>query len=385
MHILIIPSWYSTEKNPIRGSFFLDLAVALAHYGHQVGMLVPPSRFRTLHGLSEAVSHWRKSPTDIVITQDSEIPVYRMPWWGWIGSINLKQRVKWSLEVFDRYVSEQGRPDIIHGHSILYGGYLAAEIAHARGLPSIITEHNTGFIANQLQLGQRHTVRHSIAKTAKVLAVAPALAAALQHYTNQAIEIVGNVVDTDFFQPATETLNPSPFIFTIIGTLSKRKAQDNLLRAFATKFKDQDCMLHLAGDGPKRKNYEDLSRQLGIEGQVKFHGILNRAAIRELLQKTHVLVSSSHLETFGVTLIEAMACGIPVVATRSGGPEYIVDADSGLLVPTDNILALADALSQIRENYAAYHSEKIRANVIERFSETAIALQLTGYYESLIG
>jgi L-malate glycosyltransferase len=384
MHILLIPSWYATPRNPIRGSFFLDQAVALTHAGHQVGMLVPPSRLRTLHGLREVGSFWHKSPSDISVTMDAGIKIYRMPWWGWVGSVNIARRVELALQVFERYCEEQGTPDILHGHSILYGGYLATKIGQVHQIPSIITEHHTRYLANQLQWGEAKATTHIMERTNKILAVAPGLAQTMMRFVNRPVDVVGNVVDTNFYTPQPDNIPLSPFVFTVVGTLSKRKAQDVLLQAFALTFQQQPVELHIAGTGVKRRNYQQLAKKLGIASQVHFHGALSRTAVRDLLQKSHVLVSSSYIETFGVTIIEAMACGKPILATRSGGPEYFVDEKSGVLVPVGDIDALAEGLKRIKENYSAYNPHEIRQIVVNRFSENAIAQALTTHYKSLL-
>ena len=81
--------------------------------------------------------------------------------------------------------------------------------------------------------------------------------------------------------------------------------------------------------------------------QVEFPGLLNREEVRNIIQESHVVVSSSIIETFGVTLIEGMSCGKPVIATRSGGPEEFVTPEVGILIPTDDITALANAMKSM--------------------------------------
>ena len=123
--------------------------------------------------------------------------------------------------------------------------------------------------------------------------------------------------------------------------------------------------------------------RLGIQDQVDFLGQLSRAGVRELIERSNVVLSASDQETFGITLIEAMACGKPVIATRSGGPEDIVNKLNGLLVPTGDAGALAAAMSQMVSDYNHYDAALIRAECVKKFSETAIINQLDAVYREV--
>ena len=106
-----------------------------------------------------------------------------------------------------------------------------------------------------------------------------------------------------------------------------------LIRAFSKAFKDQPKVnLTIVGDGPEYNNLNNLIKTLKMEKQISLYGSANREEVKMLLQKSDAFVFSSQYETFGVVLIEAMACGLPVVATKCGGPESIIDSDKvGLL------------------------------------------------------
>ncbi|MDQ7025364.1 MAG: glycosyltransferase [Anaerolineae bacterium] len=384
MHILIVPSWYTSSQNPIRGSFFRDQALALHHHGHQVGMLVPPSRFRTFNGLREFIANWHKRSTDISISNDEGIMTYRMPWWGWLPSVMPQLRGNLFLRLFDEYCVNHGVPDILHGHSILYGGYLAAYIGQRRKIASLVTEHSSLFLTSGYQLGHQPFIRYTLSHVDKVLAVGESLVRALQVYNPHInVDIIGNVVDTNLFVPPSTLPPPVPFIISIFGRLDHNKAQNLLLQAFAQALKGKDAQLHIVGDGQMRKQYERLCSQLALGSQVTFFGQLPREAVIRMMQESHVVVSSSTIETFGVTLIEAMACGKPVIATRSGGPEYFIDDSDGLLVPSGDVESLAQAMLTMYVQHSQYDAQDIRARCIARFSEEAIAQQLETLYEEL--
>ena len=102
------------------------------------------------------------------------------------------------------------------------------------------------------------------------------------------------------------------------------------------------------------------------------------------MQKCDVLVSSSVVETFGVTLIEALASGKPVVTTDSGGPSDIVNDDVGILVPQKDPEALADAIEYVLNHYEEYCAQKLSQYAKERYSYEAVGQQLSKIYRTLI-
>ncbi len=386
MHILVIPSWYSTPRNPIRGSFFREQALALHKAGHRVGLLVPPSRLRTLNGLSEVARYWRRPASALDITNDSGLATYRLPWWGWQGSALPSWRGKLMLTAFDRYCREQGRPDVIHAHSILYAGYTAVAIKQARGVPVVLTEHAFNYLSPLwIMPDQRPRIRRTLAHSDAVLAVSAALGRALESYApGVRVNEIYNIVDTTMFRPPDQEPPRQPFTFAIVARLLRNKGHAELLRAFAAAFRGQPARLLVGGDGPQRRRLERLSARLAIAGQVEFLGALSRQRVRETLWRSHAVISASRFETFGLTLAEAMACGRPVIATRSGGPESFVTPETGLLVPVNDVDALAQAVRQMAANYDSYSPAHIRAYCVERFSEAAVVSQLEAIYADAV-
>ena len=105
----------------------------------------------------------------------------------------------------------------------------------------------------------------------------------------------------------------------------------------------------------------------------------------EELARVQALVHPSRYETFGVAIVEALAMGRPVVATRCGGPDGIVTARDGLLVPVDDVEALARAMRELREHIDRYDAPAIRQACLERFGEGAVVARLRETYEAVAG
>jgi len=160
--------------------------------------------------------------------------------------------------------------------------------------------------------------------------------------------------------------------------LNNGKGFDTLLKAFRIAAgKYTDSRLLIMGDGPERSNLTALAERLGLKGRVEFYGAYVRKEFAEALGESDAFVLASRGETFGVVCIEALACGLPVVATRCGGPEDFVNEANGLLVPVDDAEAFAKAMLEIRENIGSYDSAAISRFARETFSARAVAEKLT--------
>jgi glycosyltransferase involved in cell wall biosynthesis len=145
-----------------------------------------------------------------------------------------------------------------------------------------------------------------------------------------------------------------------------------LLHAFsriASAFPDVQLML--VGDGPLRADLEQLASELQLRDRVVFAGAKDRADVVEMLHGCSIFALPSRSEPFGIAVVEAMACGKPVIGTRTGGiPEIIDDGEDGLLVEPDNPDQLAEAIlrllsdASLRERMSARGPSKVRSKFL---------------------
>ncbi|MDP4188777.1 MAG: glycosyltransferase, partial [Bacteroidota bacterium] len=163
------------------------------------------------------------------------------------------------------------------------------------------------------------------------------------------------------------------------------KGYDILLKAFAQLVSQNhnSFRLIIGGEGKEKKYLQRLAVRLKIGDKVTFTGNLDRLQVRQNLQMANVFVHPSRLESFGVVLIEAMACGLPLITTRCGGPEYIVTPETGLLVEPDNSGKLSDAMSYFVQNYNNYNRDGIRKFAMEHFNQHDVALQYLSLFKQL--
>lgn len=389
MHILIIPSWYPKRPDEIRGSFFRDHALALSKYGHKVGVVYPE-----LTSLRPPDT-WQKVFRADEITTDEGMPTYRAYPINWhllkLPYANARLWVRKGMQLFSRYVREHGKPDVLHAQSMFNGGLLAFRISRKYGIPYVITEHSSAF--SRAVIGERQLKLGLVAaKSASAcLAVSADFAAFLDRcygLPENSWKYVPNIVSEMFAkQPLRDQVSSSEQTFTFcnIALLTRIKGVDVLLRAFARSFSNRpDTKLIVGGDGSERQQLEALANELGLGTQVKFLGHLSRKQVLEVMTSSDAFVLSSHYETFGVVLIEALALGKPVLATRCGGPESIVTPANGLLVEKGSVEALSEGLLHLREQASEYDAETIRSSCLERFGESAVIEQLSEIYVSAI-
>lgn len=159
--------------------------------------------------------------------------------------------------------------------------------------------------------------------------------------------------------------------------LIPKKGVDVTLRAFAElRRSHSQAQLVIAGDGPAQEELQELARELGLGGNVRFTGFLGQAALREEIDRAHVFVHPSRVTADGNregvpnSLLEAMAAGLPVVATRHGGiPEAVTDGEGGFLVPENDAGAVAAGLREILSRGDLYERFAVagRRMVEERF------------------
>lgn len=217
-----------------------------------------------------------------------------------------------------------------------------------------------------------------------------ALAPALKVPARRCV-VVPNGVDAARFQPGRDEevrrelgAAPGTFLLGAIGNIRAPKAYDVLLRAaHLLKEGGLPCKIVIAGEGSGSlmQELEALRRQLGVEDSVRFLGL--RSDVQRLLRGFDAYVLSSRTEGFSIACVEAMASGLPVIATRSGGPEEIIEQGvSGLLVPPDDPAALADAISRvIREpDLARSLGTRARQRARDQYSIDAMLQR----YESLL-
>lgn len=373
MHVLIISHGYPSAKDPQWGCFEKDQAEALVKMGHRVTVAVVDMRFRPLN-----------QNFGIRYINDGAICAYiyfllsgkLMP--GWVRRFVPERMMQRLCRIIFR---SEGIPDVIYAHYMPCIAMLRL-VKQKYAIPVVGIEHWSELNKPTLPRRLMQTGKTAYTLADRLLAVSPSLQAQMKRHFGVEAEVVSDMLSDDFLQTAISEKRVQPFVWLAVGSLIHRKGYDVLMDAFAQL--EGGERLIIVGDGPEKERLHAQAKNLGIGDRVRFKGMLDREAIASLMNESNAFVLPSRGETFGVAYIEAMAMGLPVVATPCGGPEHFVRPCNGLLVDIDNVEQLAKAMRQMETTIERYQPEAIRAYVQERFSAKAIAGQLEEIFEEVI-
>jgi glycosyltransferase involved in cell wall biosynthesis len=386
IRILVIPSWYP----PDGGFFFKEHSESLAGEGSRVDVLynrvvgarkLGRIRAGDLFGLRTADENglFVNRSVFLKIPGNERLNALR-----WISS---------TVRLFRRYHRRYGKPDVILAHSAIWAGCAAGILSEKYGIPCLITEHRGIFLMRdsllrkQLHGFYRPLLHDAFGRADRIILVSDGMKRGIFEIDpglEKKVKVIPNMVNGDFFSFPEKEREPDPFVFIWAGRLVPLKRVDLLIDAFTglSAGSDRPVKLRVLGKGPEKERLEERAAELGMP--VEFTGRLRREDLRTAMQEAHCFVLASEYESFGAVLIEAMATGLPVIATRCGGPESIVDAGSGYLIEPGNKDALLDAMQRMIKGYSGFNQQKIRESCLARFGSRELSVQYLDIFRELI-
>lgn len=387
MHVLIIPSWYPETPEDIDGIFFRLQAQALQRSGLKIGVTAPV--FRSMRGKPASVVN---GGYGIRSYTEENIPTYVYKSMYFFPRLPYLDRRRWvgaGWKLFKRYVRDHGTPDIIHAHSMNHAGILAQQIHEKTGIPFVLTEHSSTYARKLIRNWQRPAMLRSAQQCSARIAVSKDFCRLLEtEYGGLDWQYIPNSLSPAFIRPVDLANKPknADFTFCSVAHLNYNKGFDILLPAFAEALKiHPDLKLKIGGTGLIASQLHNLAAELGLENSVEFLGGLQNDQVLDLMFRSDAFVLASRNETFGVVFIEALSQGLPVAATRCGGPQTIINENNGILVPVGDVQALAGALVSLYENCGRYDAQTLRADCLSEFGEEAVVRQITAVYKTILG
>lgn len=386
MHILILPAWYPASPDAVHGVFFRDQAQALSQFGHQVGVIAPMMQSLRARPLRFCAG--------VMFENDDGVNTYRQQVVALLPKIpygNYALFLRSARTLLKRYIQNHGKPDILHAHAAVFAGAAGAALSKAFNIPLVLTEHSSGFSRQLYSPWQLKLSAKAVAQAKRCIAVSPALTDTMSELMVQRFGLsrqwhwVPNVVAERFQFQSHESDHDRPLRFLNLGMMNENKGQAELLAAFS-RFSDSGIQaeLWIGGDGALRESLVEKARTLKIHSRVRFLGQVAPEAVPDLFCDVDILLIGSHYETFGVVAAEALMSGVPVISTRCGGPECVVGADDGLLVPARNPAVLSDAMLEMAASLDRYDRPTIADRAKARFSGEAISRTLTEAYRSVL-
>ena len=373
MNILILTHSYPDANNTWRGVFIRDQAQALSlsHNVKVVYFKVDYSHLAPFIGY-KYIQKSEGTLTEFVVTTGRSLPV-----------VNQLKYLYGTYKFLCDQVLDKERIDIIHCHLSYPAGFLGTIIQKIQKIPCVITEHS--WIRKHFRSPvHKMCVLYAIRNCALIVAVSKALKSDIRRFTDNQIMVVSNVIDADKFT-ITQKLKSNRINLGILGGMStNRKGIDILLKAIAL-LPGKDIHLHIGGDGILLDHYKKSAFELGISGNCSFYGQILPDRVTEFYSLLDIYVLASRDETFGVVVIEAMASGLPVIATKCGGPEEIVLPENGILIENENEKEMADAISYMSENLESYDKIAIKKYAEEKFGQKAFLNNINAIYDRISG
>lgn len=380
MRICIIANGYPNNKDPQFGCFEKDQAIALQKQGHEVIILYVDGRFR---------KHWRK--LGLISIEEKGIKVFGLFLFPMSLLLRLNYKLHFRLRckmldwVFKYMLKFSQKPDVIYAH-FLYNISYATYLKKKYGIPLVGIEHWSEL--NKTTLPNNILYRGNIAynNADKIISVSKSLKKQIYKHFNHDSIVVHNMVGEEFFiQSPMQDRNSDEVVFVSTGSLIKRKGYDVLIKALITISSQLGFWkLNIVGDGPEREKLQQMIDEHHLNNNIKLLGRKNKLEIISLLHNSDVFLFPSRMENFSVAVLEALSAGLPVVATICGGIKECVDKKNGLLVPVEDVDALANAILDIYKNLRNYDRQAIADDCKNRFAPEVIAQQLTSIFEEVV-
>ena len=359
------------------GAIATELGQTLARRGHDVHMIsyAPPFRLRefrpNLHYHAVEVSSY---------------PLFRYPPYD----IALAAKI---MEV----VEETGL-DVLHAHYAIphaISAYLARQmLPPEKKIKVITTLHGTDITLVGAERAYQRITRFGLQESDGVTVVSEWLRqeTARIFSVDREMRLIPNFVDTDRFRPNRNGAGRARFAESgqklIVHASNYRpvKRVQDVVRVFARIREEFPARLVLVGDGPELPRASDLAEKLGVRKDVVFAG--QQEGVEGLLSVADLFLLPSEFESFGLAALEALSCGVPVIATATGGlAEVVTEGKDGHLCGVGKVECMGDlALELLRdpERRQAY-GKYARESVLSRFREERVVAEYEAYYEEILG
>ncbi len=413
LRVLTVARWYPSHDSPGRGSFVADLVRAVGAAGVD-GRVVSFDRvlvrgrleerdqvLAEARGAYEAVA----TPAALFVTPPSNgsrlsraasgVPVARLavarrPGSGDAAAL-VEDHLAAILPFLDRLI-EEWRPDVIHAHTGLPDGVVAAEAGRQLRIPVVVTEHASTIERDLADPAAREQYRRLLEPGVGLFAVSPSLAVRLATTLEVPVTRIGvlpvPVADGSF--PLADPAGREGSELLWVGSLGAHKGVDVLLHALG-KLLETHPDLHLRIVGVERtagdlENLEELATAIGVRSATSFDGWLTRDQVAAAMARAAVFVHPSPSETFGVAAGEAILTGLPVAARPSGGVPWIVELSGGFgqIADGGEAKALAAAIEHVLAGDLPVDAATARGLLVEALGEEAVARQTIAVYRQSI-
>lgn len=353
--ILFIPQWYPIDSANQTSGLFCREHVRAASLYDDVAVLVYTSRPQKWPTLAWDRENDSGIPVFYATYGHSFIPKTTRPFFY----VHLRRAIR-------RAIREWFQPDVIHTQDAY--AYPVIRAAEDLDIPFVISQHWGAFMRRELDTKAVQQFQWAFERAARVLPSNKFAASDYDYYGLEAQTTwLPNTLDTRLFYPAPNDVK-KPWLLHASGFTAEKRFPD-IVRAFARVCADRPgATLQVVGDGPNRGAMETLAARELPPASFKFHGFIHKPALAALMRSARGFVLASAAETFGCVLMEAMACGCPVLTTRVGGIPAVVPEDEGLFFEAGNTEQMARGMASLLDGTHGLDMNRISEETRKRFS-----------------
>ncbi len=380
-YVLWLPSWYPNKLAPFDGDFIQRHAKAAALYNDILVIYgVPDEEEKLTSNVDENFTRNGRLAEHIIYFKRSA---------GLLGRV--RAFLKWNKllrKTIKRYVKENGKPGIVHVHVPMKAGLIARWIKRKYDVSYVVSEqsahykmgsHDDFFDKNFIY---RKEMARVYREATAVTNVSAAVGNTIKELFNLShVQTINNTVDTSLFN--YEDSDNKTFRFIHVSTLTEsQKNVTGILTAIKKLSKKrQDFEFIIVG--PANKEFRELIKTSGIENFVKLTGEISYADVSKQMKQASSLVLFSRYENLPCVIVEALCCGIPVIATDVGGIKELINENNGMLVQSENENELTESMDHMINKYNNYDRKQIATNAGEKFSYSTIGKQFNTLYREI--
>lgn len=386
-NILWLTSWYPNSTDPFNGDFIKREAEAVSVY-QPLKILYVVKNQRKSHpaGNDYPDTHTSYQNLEEHILYYSSVGNER----SFLSRFNsLKAYFSRNLEFIKHLRKKNELPDLVHVQVALKAGLIALYLKWRHGIPYVLTEHWTGYYPDsrdslyKKSYLMRSVTRLIIKNASRFLPVSEDLGKEIsKNWTPVSFQKIPNVVNTNLFY-RSENAQSAVFRFIHISSLQYQKNPEGIIRAFIELLK-QNIPAELELVGPVSPSLNEFIKASGLRpDQLHCTGEIPYDQVAVELRKSSSLVMFSFYENLPCAILEALCCGLPIIATKVGGIPEIIRNENGILINVGKETELLNAMKEMIRNYNSYDHGQISREATELYSYEAIGKKIVDIYRSV--
>jgi glycosyltransferase involved in cell wall biosynthesis len=374
---LFLCSWYPNKYEPTVGNFVKNHAKAVSRFCKVSVLYAHPNENVTGYQIE-------------TFSENNNLNEYLVYYSAKNKKDKVLRRFKAYKKGLEKIETEQGKINLTHLHVLYPAGLFAYYLKETRGIPYVITFHWSGYLPEANLFSRLSSFRKALSifvtrKARTLLPISKKLKKSLESCGIKGkSKIIHNVIDTDLFKPASAKEPHDKIRLLHVSNIKEMKNVQGIIQAVVELSKKRnDFSLTIVCE----ENYEVLNKSVTLgnhQNLIEVVPPVSQTEVAILMQNSDIYIHFSNYETFGLTLLEAVSCGVPVIATHTGLVEEFNIEKFGKLVIKNNIEDLKSKLNWMLDHYQSYNPEMMHNFVEENFSYNVIGKKYLDIYREII-